>query len=155
MTCSWRVPDQRTALNPAPGLSWLRPSTQEGATKCYSQMGLNGELCSSLSRSQLRQSESGILRTQISFPASAHPGSCQGQTPWAPQRTRARAPSAGLQGKLPRAAPRPQTHSISAPAMKQPGFEEMRTALLTASLAQISFITSVNSAFSCLDRVFT
>jgi len=39
--------------------------------------------------------------------------------------------------------------------MKVPGFEEMRTALLTASLAQISFITSVNSEFSCLDRVFT
>lgn len=39
--------------------------------------------------------------------------------------------------------------------MKEPGFEEMRTALLTASLAQISFITSVNSALSCLDRVFT
>lgn len=80
------------------------------------------------------------------------PGSCQGQTPWTPQRTRARARDAG---KLPRAAPRPQTHSMSAPAMKEPGFEEMRTALLTASLAQISFITSVNSAFSCLDRVFT
>lgn len=31
----------------------------------------------------------------------------------------------------------------------------MSTALLTASLAQISFMTSVNSALSCLDRVFT
>lgn len=44
---------------------------------------------------------------------------------------------------------------MSAPAMKHPGFLEMRTALFTAEFPQISLITSVISACICFDRVFT
>lgn len=44
---------------------------------------------------------------------------------------------------------------MSAPATKQPGFDEIRTALLIWSLAQISFMTSMNSDCTSLFNVFT
>lgn len=60
-----------------------------------------------------------------------------------------------------RHAPQPGYHGVrssylmSAPAMKHPGFVDMRTALLTSLLAQISFIISVNSFCIWTDSVLT
>lgn len=47
------------------------------------------------------------------------------------------------------------SYLISAPAMKHPGFEEMRTTLLTALFSQTSFITSVISFCIWIDSVLT
>lgn len=44
---------------------------------------------------------------------------------------------------------------MSAPAIKHPGFEEMRTALLTALFAHTSSITSVISFCIWMDSVLT
>lgn len=62
---------------------------------------------------------------------------------------------------LNRHAPQPvdqgvrSSYLMSAPAMKHPGFVDMRTALLTASLAQISFIISAISFCIWTDSVLT
>lgn len=47
------------------------------------------------------------------------------------------------------------SYLMSAPAMKHPGLEEMRTALRTALLAHNSFITSVISFCIWIDSVLT